>query len=143
MLFWILKQVSCFAYRAPEQTGEGFGRKGSHTDVWGFATTVLHLATGQLPYQGLTQHQMLTAMIKKRAPTVADTLPARLQQLLKQCLQFDTNKRPSVPALLQLSQHTAFPHIAYKVLTNLDTDICRSVIAWLPQMIIVTSQPCL
>ena len=60
------------------------------------------MATGQLPYQGLTPHQMLTAMIKQRPPAVPDTLPEWLQQLLKQCLAFDVAARPSVSQLLQV-----------------------------------------
>ena len=91
-----------FPRRAPEQTDTEFGPRGSHSDVWGFATTVLHLATGQLPYHGLSQYQMLTAMIKRRPPTVADTLPAWLQLLLKQCLEFDSANRPSVLELLEV-----------------------------------------
>ena len=62
------------------------------------------MATGQLTYHGLTQHQMLTAMIKRRPPTVSDTRPAWLQQLLRQCLQFDGTKRPLVTSLLEASQ---------------------------------------
>ena len=67
-------------FRAPEQADAEFGDKGTHTDVWGFASSMLHLATGQLPYAGLTQVQMLTAMVKQRPPAVPDTLPAWLGQ---------------------------------------------------------------
>ena len=49
---------------------------------------------------------MLTAMIKRRPPTVPDTVPAWMQQLLKQCLEFDSTKRPSVPSLLEASEET-------------------------------------
>ena len=92
-----------FDHRAPEQTDSDFGSRGSHTDVWGFATTVLHLATGQLPYQGLTSHQMLTAMIKRRPPAVPATLPEWMRHLLESCLSFDIAGRPSVADLLQVS----------------------------------------
>ena len=85
------------------QTGEGFGPRGSYTDVWGFATTILHMATGQVPYSGLTLHQMLTAMIRQRPPVVPDSLPGWLQQVLSQCLSFNTAARPSVQQLLQVS----------------------------------------
>ncbi|KAL0051056.1 hypothetical protein WJX82_001199 [Trebouxia sp. C0006] len=86
------------------QTGEGFGPRGSYTDVWGFATTILHMATGQVPYSGLTLHQMLTAMIRQRPPVVPDSLPGWLQQVLSQCLSFNTAARPSVQQLLQAFQ---------------------------------------
>ena len=90
--------------RAPEQTDAELGTRGTHTDVWGFATTILHLATGQLPYNGLNAPQMLTAMIKGRPPAVPSTLPAWLQELLKQCLVFDAAARPSVQLLLQVTR---------------------------------------
>lgn len=70
--------------------------------MWGFATTMLHLATGELPYKDLTAVQMLTAMIKGKPPSMPDTLPAWLQHLLKQCFAFDVAKRPPVPQLLQV-----------------------------------------
>ena len=102
------------AHRAPEQTDAEFGERGSHTDVWGFATTVLHLATGQLPYHGLTQMQILGAMARQRPPAVPDTLPAWLQRILTQCLTFDIAARPSVQQLLQarscLYMHTDGPY---------------------------------
>lgn len=91
------------SYRAPEQTDSDFGPRGSYTDVWGFATTILHLATGQLPYSGLSQFQIMTAMIKKRPPFVSESLPEGLQSLLKQCLNFDIAQRPSVAQLSQVS----------------------------------------
>ena len=96
-------QVVVFVPRAPEQVDAEFGSRGPHTDVWGFATTMLHLATGQLPYAGLTQVQMLTAMLKQRPPAVLDTLPAWLRQLFRQCLMFDMAQRPLVSQLLQVS----------------------------------------
>ena len=64
---------------------------------------MLHLATGQLPYNGLTLHQILTAMIKSRPPAVPETLPVWLQRLLKQCLSFDVAARPGVQQLLQVN----------------------------------------
>ena len=94
--------VSC---RAPEQADVDFGFRGSHTDVWGFATTMLHLATGQLPYNGLSQFQIMTAMIKKKPPSVSKDLPGWLQHLLKRCLSFDLAERPSVAQVLQVSQN--------------------------------------
>ena len=77
------------ANRAPEQADADRGPRGTHTDVWGFATCLLHLATGQLPYKGLTHNQTLSALLKTRAPEVPSSLPGWLQQTLKQCLSFD------------------------------------------------------
>ena len=90
------------ACRAPEQVNAEFGLRGSHTDVWGFATTVLHLATGHLPYQGLTHLQIMFAMSKGRTPEVPPSLPMWLQQALNSCLSFNTAARPSVSQLRQV-----------------------------------------
>ena len=92
------------ASRAPEQWDAEFGLRGSHTDVWGFGTCILHLATGQLPYQGLTQLQMVSAMYNRRIPDIPTSLVAWLRQALKDCLSFDTAARPSVAHLHQVPQ---------------------------------------
>ncbi len=78
------------------------GLRGSHTDVWGFAATVLHLATGHLPYQGLTHWQIMSAVSQGRFPEVPSSLPGRLQKALNSCLSFDNAARPSVLQLYQV-----------------------------------------
>lgn len=65
--------------RAPEQTNADFGVRGPHTDVWSFATCVLHLATGQFPYKDLTPVQMLSVLLQGKAPAVPDSLQNGLQ----------------------------------------------------------------
>ena len=79
-----------------------FGLRGSHTDVWGFATTVLHLATGRLPYQGPTHWQIMFAMSNRRLPEVPFSLPEWLQEALTSCLNFDPAARTSVSQLRQV-----------------------------------------
>ena len=90
------------ASRAPEQADADCGLRGTHTDVWGFATCVLHLATGQLPYKGLSRNQTFMAILKSRAPDVPSSLPAWLQHTLRQCLSFDAAARPTVAHLRQV-----------------------------------------
>lgn len=95
--------MSWFWFRAPEQTDAEFGTRGTHTDVWGFAATVLHLASGQLPYNGLSPYQIMGAMMRQRSPAITDALPPWLQQILLQCFSFDVAARPSMLQLLQAS----------------------------------------
>lgn len=92
------------ASRAPEQVARDghFGLRGSHTDVWGFATTVLHLATGHLPYQGLTHWQIMFAMSNRRLPEVPLSLPEWLREAVSSCLSFDIAARTSVSQLRQV-----------------------------------------
>lgn len=101
----MLSRTYCVC-RAPEQVDSEFGRPGPHTDVWGFAACLLHLAPAQLPYPHLTHHQLASAMIRRRPPEVPDTLPPWLQLVLQQCFSFDTLARPSVAHLLQVCQAT-------------------------------------
>ena len=105
------------ASRAPEQADAEHGLRGTHTDVWGFATCVLHLATGQLPYKGLTRNQTFMALLKSCAPEVPSSLPAWLQQALKQCLSFDAAAHPTVAHLRQVGAKTS-PH-------RPDFSVCR------------------
>lgn len=104
--------MPCNACRAPEQTDAEFGARGPHSHVWGFATTMLHLATGEQPYKGLTLVQMISAMVRSRPPSVPATLPAWLQHLLKQCLSFDVAKRATVLQLLQVNPLQPWPCLA-------------------------------
>ena len=91
------------------------GLRGSHTDVWGFATTVLHLATGHLPYQGLTHWQIMSAMSQGRLPEVPSSLPEWLQEALTSCLSFDTAAGwttptgPSILSAMFLLLHSTLP----------------------------------
>ena len=100
----IVTNQSCLLLvsRAPEQVDKEFGLRGTYTDVWGFATTVLHLATGHLPYQGLTHVQIVSAVLKKRTPEVPSSLPMCLQEALTSCLTFDTAAQTSVSQLRQV-----------------------------------------
>ena len=80
-----------------------YAHSGTHTDVWGFAACILHLATGQLPYQGSNPTQ-IASMMPKFLPEVPASLPEWLQQTLKQCFSVNTAARPSVAHLLQVNQ---------------------------------------
>ena len=70
--------------------------------MWSFAATILYLATGGYPYAGFSEGQMLAARIFRKPPTVPDSVPDWLMQVLKQCLRFDTAQRPPVSQLLQV-----------------------------------------
>ena len=114
-----------FAHRAPERMDGGFGPRGSHTDVWGFATIVLHLATGEQPYNGLSIMQILCAMMKYQSPAVPSTLPEWLQHVLLQCFSFDVAARPSAAQVLQVSSASPCDHLRCLHVVNRD---CASLI---------------
>ena len=92
----------CCGCRAPEQADADFGSRGAHTDVWGFAACILHMASGDIPYKELSMMQMISAVYKKKSPSVPTSLPPWLRQLLMQCLDFDLAARPSTKDILQV-----------------------------------------
>ena len=78
-----------------------------HTDVWGFAACIVHIFSGQQPYPGLSQLQIVSAMLKGRPPVIPSAFPEWLQQILKQCFSFDATARPSVLQLHQVHLTTS------------------------------------
>ena len=111
--------------RAPEQVDADFHARGHHTDVWGFAACVLHLATGRLPYHGLGMVQIASAMTRGRSPDVPTSLPVWLRQILVDCLQLDVTARPS---LLQLRQVGAIAHLVKGGITQLSSVFKKSAL---------------
>ena len=109
--------------RAPEQADAEFGQRGPHTDVWGLAACILHLATGRPPYADLTQLQLVSAMLKRRPPEVPVSLPSWLQQALTQCLSFDTAARPTVDDLHKVLLPAIFCNIACRLCGRLKLQI--------------------
>ena len=123
------------ACRAPEQADAKFGARGAHSDVWGFAATMLHLVTGEQPYKDLTIMQMATAMLKAKPPRVPETLPAWLQHLLKQCFSFDVTERP--PVLRPLQVNTVFVWLRHDSTCYLAEAPCLHP-TWKPSCLLAT-----
>ena len=73
--------------------------------MWGFATFMLHFATGQLLYQGLTQRQLVSVMLRRRPPEVSSRLPEWLPCALGWIPTIDTAAWPS--AALHKVYHTS------------------------------------
>ena len=99
-------RCSCQVCRAPEQVDPDFGAMSISTDVWGFAACIMHIFSGQQPYPGLSQLQIVSAILKRRTPAIPSAFPEWLQQLLRQCFSFDTAARPSVMQLHQVNLAT-------------------------------------
>lgn len=86
-----------------------FGAMSFHTDVWGFAACIMHIYSGQQPYPGLSQVQIVGAILKGRPPAIPSAVPEWLQQSLRQCFSFDATARPSVKQLHQVN-HESLKH---------------------------------
>lgn len=92
-----------WAYAAPEQGTASSSDATSatvattdRTDVWAFAASMLHAASGRLPYETGNVFQIVAAHRDRRVPDVAGAaLPYVLKELLSRCLTFDAPRRPT------------------------------------------------
>ena len=77
------------AYMAPEQAKGKAADKRS--DIWSFGVILYELLTGKRPFQGESVVETLGAVMNKE-PDWTDA-PAKIQYLLRNCLQKDPKKR--------------------------------------------------
>lgn len=70
-------------------------------DVYSFAVLLWEMLTLQEPYRGMTQDQMVMAIIEKGArPAIAPNYgPPKLIELIRKCWSEDTKDRPSFPQI--------------------------------------------
>ncbi|KAJ9504708.1 hypothetical protein QJQ45_027792 [Haematococcus lacustris] len=85
-------------YSAPEAVR---GQLQPASDVWSWAVVVWHMASGQLPFDGLTEEEVTQGVVGGQLRLVwpAGVSPA-LGQLVQQCLQPDPRQRPSAAFLV-------------------------------------------
>ncbi|KAL6745552.1 kinase-like domain-containing protein [Haematococcus lacustris] len=85
-------------YSAPEAVR---GQLQPASDVWSWAVVVWHMASGQLPFDGLTEEEVTQGVAAGQLRLVwpAGVSPA-LGQLVQQCLQPDPRLRPSAAFLV-------------------------------------------
>jgi Tol biopolymer transport system component len=81
------------AYMAPEQArGKRVDRR---ADIWAFGCVLYEMLTGQGPFSGETTSDILACVIRAEPDwsSVPDSVPARIRELLRRCLQKDTKQR--------------------------------------------------
>lgn len=99
--------LSPVLHRAPEQhVTDASGNAVPLTpaaDMWSWACTVIHTAQGQPPFSGLNMFQIHNTVVRqKRGPAVPSSLPAKLRELLSDCLAADARARPTAMQALQV-----------------------------------------
>lgn len=83
------------AYASPEQTaGE---RLSIHTDIWSWAVMVLHMFTREITWKGGSNagHGLESFLQSNSNDSRLPTMPTALADLLRHCLQFRIEDRPS------------------------------------------------
>ena len=67
------------------------------TDIWAFGCLLYELLTGKRAFQGDTAQDTIAAVLEREPDlqTLPTQTPARIRELVRQCLQKDVNQRPS------------------------------------------------
>ena len=89
-------------YMSPEQ-GDPDATTTDRSDVWSFAATMLEAWTGEIPYEGLNQYQIMRQHMQGVAPVVecaARPWPPELLELMQQCFAMRPVLRPSAAQLV-------------------------------------------
>ncbi|MDF1663609.1 MAG: serine/threonine-protein kinase [Planctomycetota bacterium] len=93
------------AFMAPEQicaTGT-YGDISEETDVWGLGATLFYCLAGVTPYRERTATSTFIALLSKdpeRLRTYQATISEEVDQLVSDCLQRDSTKRPTMAEFL-------------------------------------------
>ena len=80
-------------YMSPEQArGQEVDRR---TDIWAFGCVLYELLAGKRAFQGETQIEMIAAVLEREPDwqAVPAKTPAKIRELLRQCLQKDPERR--------------------------------------------------
>ena len=97
------------AFLAPERLDAGPASPAS--DVFGWAATMVHAATGRSPFQAPTSTGVIRAV--EHSPARMDGVPAALRPLLADCLAKEPDRRPAAGValgrLLESLQPVALP----------------------------------
>jgi serine/threonine protein kinase len=91
------------AYAAPERFGEN-GRPSVASDIYSLGVSLFHMATGQLPYRGVTVAALKESHFSEPLPRMTDIRPGinpALQILVERMMTKDPKDRPAdYPALI-------------------------------------------
>jgi serine/threonine protein kinase len=75
------------------------------SDVWAFGITLYEIwMDGEDPYKGLSTRQVLLNMLSGKTDfklELSTKVPAEIQHVINDCLQWDQNKRPNASDLVR------------------------------------------
>lgn len=88
-------------YMAPEVLAEVVGYT-EKADIWSLGITAIEIATGSAPYSNLPYLEIIKRIINDPPPELPPgQFSQEFQDVVKQCLNHDNNKRPSAAQLLK------------------------------------------
>ena len=96
------------AYMSPEQAkGKTADRR---ADIWAFGCVLYEILTGQRPFVGDDVSDTLAALLRAEVDLEAlpDATPARLRQVVRQCLEKDPKQRVQAVGDVRLAMEGAF-----------------------------------
>ncbi len=79
------------AYMAPEQLRMQVPDE--RTDVWALGVLLYHTATGRLPFEGGTLHDLTSAVLRDPPAPLPDRFPGGLRTVIDRCLRKDAEQR--------------------------------------------------
>ena len=84
-------------YMSPELWNpDDLGRAIDKTDVWAWACVVVEMLSGNRPWRGKSEQQiMFQVVMKKAVPKIPAGMPARLDALLRRCFAYVAAERPT------------------------------------------------
>ncbi len=78
---------------------------GRQSDIWSFGCTILEMASGKKPWDGLNFDNPVEAIMRigleNMIPTIPNNVGEDLRSFIVACLERDVEKRPSAFELLQ------------------------------------------
>ena len=95
-------EIDSIAYSAPELLKEGAQYKVS-TDIWSVGITAYEIATGKIPYEGLTPADMIMQISQGSIPELkqGNGISSKYTDFIKMCLQKNPDKRATARELLK------------------------------------------
>eukprot|EP01132_Coremiostelium_polycephalum_P005540 gene5540-6899_t len=132
------QQLKMTLIGTPIYMGEEVIRGQSYTqsaDVYSFGIVLWELFTQDLPFKDLTDYQRVNFVLSGGRPTIPDTIPPRVSQLIQDCWNSEPTKRPTFPEILNtlysISSTLKYDPMESPVFNRLGDKILSSVFGYL------------